>query len=516
MLIFKESGAPHVGENRYTSFWAILSCALIESVRNWVIETVVRAAISKLVATFSGFGAIAVAAQGIYNAIAFLIEQADRIQALVDAVAASIGNIVAGKVSEAANYIESTLARSLSVAISFLARIVGLGNVGQKVREIIGRVQSRVDVAVNKLVDLVAKQGNDWLAKAGRGRPSNAAGGRGRPGSQRPVPPNRTGQPPVQRGQQIGDFTVKYPFTMSGEKHHLIGVFSKGRLNTLIASNPEDFERALINAIDEIQRSQRSKEEKQIILPILKKAQEEVQALESEVNMKEGEIIRGTRRNDKSEKQAIKQYTLGRLADMAKPFESLGRSFGIKSLEDFYKDPPERRYIPGHPNQTEVGKFIREELYEKLGWSKVRQDVVTEEKQTLINRVTAVQNSPDSGRLNLWQELIDEGIVAPGASISNYKPKGIEYHVDHKIPLAQHWNDKGNNDDDTERYEGLAKRSNLKLVTAKYNISKGSGGTRYHPFVRLKFTSKYAQGGIKGALKINDRPFLDAAGKPLT
>jgi hypothetical protein len=116
----------------------------------------------------------------------------------------------------------------------------------------------------------------------------------------------------------------------------------------------------------------------------------------------------------------------------------------------------------------------------------------------------------------LWQALIDEGIVEPGASIKGYKPADIAYHVDHKTPLAQHWNDKGNNDDDTERYEGLAKRSNLKLVTAKYNISKGSGGTRYHPFVRLKFTSKYAQGGIKGALKINDRPFLDAAGKPLT
>jgi hypothetical protein len=183
-----------------------LQTTVIESVRNWVIETVVKAAISKLVATFSGFGAIAVAAQGIYNAIAFLIEQANKIQALVNAVAASIGNIVAGKVSEAANYIESTLARSLSVAISFLARIVGLGNVGQKVREIIGRVQSRVDVAVNKLVDLVAKQGNDWLAKAGGGRPSNAAGGSGRPGSQRPVPPNRTGQPrtPVTQNPRSG------------------------------------------------------------------------------------------------------------------------------------------------------------------------------------------------------------------------------------------------------------------------------------------------------------------------
>ncbi|MEG3973025.1 MULTISPECIES: DUF4157 domain-containing protein [unclassified Microcoleus] len=490
-----------------------LQQTVVESIRNWVTETVVKAGVAKLVATFSGFGAVAVAVQGIYNAIEFLIKQANQIKILLDAVKASIGNIAAGQVAVAANYIESTLARSLSLAINFLAGQVGLGNVGQKVREIIGDVRARVEAAVNKLVDYVIKQGNDWLAKAGGSGPSNAAGGSNKPGSQRPVPPNRTGQPPVQRRQQIGDFTVKHPFTMSGEKHHLIGVFNKGRLNTLIASNPEDFEGALRKAIDEIQRSQRPKEEKQIILPILKKAQEEVLELEFEVNMKRGEIISGTRRNDDSEEQAIKLYTLGRLADMARPFESLGQSFGIKSLEDFYKDPPERRYIPGHPNQTEVGKFIRGELYEQLGWPQVKKDVVKDEKQTLINRVRAVQNS---GRLKEWRELINEGIVEPNASINSYNPANIEYHVDHIMPLAQHWNNKGNDSDDTERYEGLAKRSNLKLVTAKYNISKGSGGARYDPFVRLKFTSKYAQGGIKGALKINNRPFLDAAGKPLT
>jgi hypothetical protein len=449
----------------------------------------------------------------IYNTVMFFIERGSQIAALAQAVFNSIGNIAAGNVAGAANYVEQTMGRSLPVIISFLARIVGLGNVGQKVREIIGRLQARVDVAVNKLVDLVAKQGNDWLAKAGKGRPSNGAGGSNKPGSQRPVPPNRTGQPPVQRGQQIGDFTVKYPFTMSGEQHHLIGVFSKGRLNTLIASNPEDYEGALTRAKNEIKLSQRSKDEKQSILTILEKAQKEVRDLEFEVNLKKGEIISGTRHNYKSEQQAIKQYTLGRLAEMAKALENFARIFGIKSLEDFYKDPPARRYIPGHPNQTEVGKFIREELYEKLGWDQVRKEVVNQEKPTLINRVTVAR---DSGNPMLWQALIDEGIVEPGASIKGYKPADIAYHVDHKTPLAQHWNDKGNNDDDTERYEGLAKRSNLKLVTAKYNISKGSGGTRYDPFVRLKFTSKYAQGGIKGALKINDRPFLDAAGKPLT
>jgi hypothetical protein len=116
-------------------------------------------------------GAIANVIQAIYNAIAFFIEQASQIQALVNAVKDSIGNIAAGQVGAATNYIESALARSLSVAINFLARQVGLGNVGQKVRDIIKRAQDKIDAAMNKLIEYVAQQGNSWLlAKAGGGK----------------------------------------------------------------------------------------------------------------------------------------------------------------------------------------------------------------------------------------------------------------------------------------------------------------------------------------------------------
>ena len=176
-----------------------LQKTVVESIRTWVIETVVKKAVAKLVATFSGFGAIAVAAEGIYNALAFLIEKADGMQVLMDAIAASIGNIVAGQVAVAANYIESTLARSLSMAISFLARIVGLGNVGQRVRDIIAQVRGKIDAAVNKLVDLIVDKGNDWLAKAGGGkpgvRPRPATGNRTPVPSPRPATGNRTPAP---------------------------------------------------------------------------------------------------------------------------------------------------------------------------------------------------------------------------------------------------------------------------------------------------------------------------------
>jgi hypothetical protein len=60
----------------------------------------------------------------------------------------------------------------------------------------------------------------------------------------------------------------------------------------------------------------------------------------------------------------------------------------------------------------------------------------------------------------------------------------------------------------------------LKLVTAEYNTSKGSevegsGRANYIPDVGPDFTSIIAEGGIKGALKIANKPFLDAARQPL-
>ncbi len=135
-----------------------------------------------MVATFAGLGAIATAIEGIYKAISFFIEQASQIQALVNAVKDSIGNIAAGQIGTAASLIESALARSLSLTINFLAGLVGLGNVGKYVRDIIEGVRERVNAAVNKLIEYVAQQGDRWLATAG--------------GGQGPVLVNgRTGQP---------------------------------------------------------------------------------------------------------------------------------------------------------------------------------------------------------------------------------------------------------------------------------------------------------------------------------
>ena len=56
-----------------------LQKTVVEGIRNWAIEAVVKQAVLKVVATFTGLGAIANVIQAIYNARSFFIEQASQI-----------------------------------------------------------------------------------------------------------------------------------------------------------------------------------------------------------------------------------------------------------------------------------------------------------------------------------------------------------------------------------------------------------------------------------------------------
>ncbi|MBA1443750.1 MAG: DUF4157 domain-containing protein [Gammaproteobacteria bacterium] len=144
------------------------------AIRNWVITRVVTAAITRLATMFNPAGAVIQAILAIYNTIMFLIERINQIMAVVNSVLESVSNIAAGRLEQAANYVEQTMARTIPVVISFLARLMGLGGIAGRIRSIIQRIQARVDRAIDRMVDWIARQGRRLLAGgravAGRAR----------------------------------------------------------------------------------------------------------------------------------------------------------------------------------------------------------------------------------------------------------------------------------------------------------------------------------------------------------
>jgi hypothetical protein len=148
---------------------------VIGAIRDWVAKSIVGAAITKLVTMFNPLGALIQAVIGIYNTIMFFVEKAKEIAEFIEAIVASLENIATGKLQQAIDYVEKTLARMLVVLIGFLARFVGLGRVADYVKDVIKKIQATVDKAVDKVLNWIVDKAKSLLGRANPTAPGAAA-----------------------------------------------------------------------------------------------------------------------------------------------------------------------------------------------------------------------------------------------------------------------------------------------------------------------------------------------------
>lgn len=125
---------------------------VIGAIQDWLIETVVKQAVAKVVSMFNPAGAIVQAIIAIYNVVMFVIEKAQQIMTLVEAVVNSVHAIATGAIGGAISWIERALASAIPIVIGFLARLIGLGAIGDKIKEFIKKVQAKVDKAIDKAI----------------------------------------------------------------------------------------------------------------------------------------------------------------------------------------------------------------------------------------------------------------------------------------------------------------------------------------------------------------------------
>jgi hypothetical protein len=125
---------------------------VVDAIQDWVITTVIKAAITKLATMFNPVGAIIQAILTIYNVITFLIERINQILAFVESVVNSVVEIATGAIGTAANWIEKALAKTIPIIISFLASLLGISGITAKIVGIIKKIQDKVDKAMDKVI----------------------------------------------------------------------------------------------------------------------------------------------------------------------------------------------------------------------------------------------------------------------------------------------------------------------------------------------------------------------------
>jgi phage-related protein len=130
---------------------------VVGEIKNFVIEKVVKSGITFLISLLNPAAAFIKACKMIYDVVMFFVEKGSEIKEFVDTVIDAAADVARGGTGGIAEKIEGVLARLLPLAISFLANILGLGGVGEKVHSIIDKVRKPIHKAMDKVVDVVVK-----------------------------------------------------------------------------------------------------------------------------------------------------------------------------------------------------------------------------------------------------------------------------------------------------------------------------------------------------------------------
>jgi hypothetical protein len=138
---------------------------VIGAIKDFVKSRVITAGITWLISLLNPAAAFIKACKAIYDIIMFFVERGSQIMEFVNSILDSIGSIASGAVGGAISYIEQTLAKALPVAISFLASLLGLDGIGEKVRGIIAKVQAPINKVIDGIVGGVVKAGKKLISR---------------------------------------------------------------------------------------------------------------------------------------------------------------------------------------------------------------------------------------------------------------------------------------------------------------------------------------------------------------
>jgi phage-related protein len=179
-----------VQENGISAVWRFIESqlsnlwdTLLNMAKDWIMQTIIQRVTARLLSMLDPTGIMAVVNSFIafFNAVQSAIEYLREILEIVNRYVMTLAQIAAGNIVPGAQMLEQGLAAAVPVAIGFLANQVGLGNVPEKIVEIIGQLRELVDQALDWLIEQALRLGQAVLNALGLGEQQQPAEGTGDP-----------------------------------------------------------------------------------------------------------------------------------------------------------------------------------------------------------------------------------------------------------------------------------------------------------------------------------------------
>jgi len=141
---------------------------VLGKIKEYVIERVIKGGIAWIIGLLTPVGAFIKACKAIYQIVMFIVERAKQIMEFVNSILDSISAIAKGNIGAAVEKVEGALAKGLTLAIGFLASLLGIGNLSEKVKSIVAAVRRPIEKAIDFVVMGAARAFKRTLGGAAR------------------------------------------------------------------------------------------------------------------------------------------------------------------------------------------------------------------------------------------------------------------------------------------------------------------------------------------------------------
>ncbi|WP_176582510.1 DNA/RNA non-specific endonuclease, partial [Calidithermus terrae] len=158
---------------------SLIKTEAIGGIKNYVIAEVIKKAVIKVASLLIPGGGFVQAILSVFDTAMFFVERAKQIASLGSSILDSVSAIAAGNLTAATQRVELSLAKAIPVTLGFLSRFLGLGKIGNKLREIVNKVKGRVENVLDKIVARFTPVIKKWAQEPGIGKHDNPKAAQG-------------------------------------------------------------------------------------------------------------------------------------------------------------------------------------------------------------------------------------------------------------------------------------------------------------------------------------------------
>lgn len=175
--ILSKDGVAGLWEYAQEQF-ADLKEMVVDQIKNMLITQVIKAGIKWLLSLLNPVAAFIKAAMAIYEIVSFFIQKAKQIMELIEAFIDGIAAVAKGSISAAAKLIEDAFAKAIPLIIGFLASLLGISGLADRVQKLFLSLRKRIDKFIDNLLLKAKKFASKLMKKGGAASKAETPGGK--------------------------------------------------------------------------------------------------------------------------------------------------------------------------------------------------------------------------------------------------------------------------------------------------------------------------------------------------